>query len=160
MPSISRKSRRKSRKTISANSNNNIHSDPKEQLIVKFLVMTNMIKLFHWKTHNYAAHKASDELFSAFNGHMDKFVEVLLGKMNGKRINLTRVNSIPLIDFPIDSSFNENMVNEITSFKSYLVDLEKIELLDTPDMTNVDLWTIRDEILASLNQFLYLLSLK
>ena len=52
------------------------------------------------------------------------------------------------------------MEKEITSFKSYLVDLEKIELLDTPDMTNVDLWTIRDEILASLNQFLYLLSLK
>ena len=158
MHSLSRKTRRKTKKTISVN---NIYTnDPKQQLIIKFFIISNMIKLFHWKTHSYAAHKASDELFSAFNGHMDKFVEVLLGKMNGKRIDLTRVNSIPLIDFPIDSFFNENMEKEITSFKSYLVDLEKIELLDTPDMTNVDLWTIRDEILASLNQFLYLLSLK
>ena len=43
-----------------------------------------MIKLFHWKTFNYALHKASDEIYEKINEHMDRFrfMEVLLGKSN------------------------------------------------------------------------------
>jgi hypothetical protein len=138
MPLFSRKNKSKSR-------NHKKYTSPREQLIVQFLVVSNMIKLFHWKTHSYAAHKASDELFSSFNDNMDKFVEILLGKMNGERFDLTNVNTIPLIDFPIHSSI-ERMKKEIHLFRV--------------QMTNSDLLNIRDEILGSLNQFLYLLTLK
>jgi hypothetical protein len=151
MPLFSRKNKSKSR-------NHKKYTSPREQLIVQFLVVSNMIKLFHWKTHSYAAHKASDELFSSFNDNMDKFVEILLGKMNGERFDLTNVNTIPLIDFPIHSSI-ERMKKEIYSFKHFLVHLEKIHLFRV-QMTNSDLLNIRDEILGSLNQFLYLLTLK
>jgi hypothetical protein len=130
----------------------------KEQLIVRFLVFLNMVKLYHWKTYNYASHKASDELYKSFNDNMDRFVEVLLGKLNGERIDLTCVNRIPLIDFPIGGYFDERMKREIESFKEYLVNLEREPFMKT--MSNADLWTIRDEILASLNQFLYLLTFR
>ena len=33
-----------------------------------------MIKLFHWKTHSYSTHKATDELYSKLNDDIDKFV--------------------------------------------------------------------------------------
>ena len=130
----------------------------KEQLIVRFLVVLNMVKLYHWKTYNYASHKASDELYKSFNDNMDRFVEVLLGKLDGERIDLTSVNTIPLIDFPSGGHFDENMKKEIESFKEYLVNLNQEPFMKT--MSNADLWTIRDEILASLNQFLYLLTFR
>jgi DNA-binding ferritin-like protein len=49
-----------------------------------FFEMLLMIKLFHWKTFNYALHKASDEIYEKINEHMDRFrfMEVLLGKSN------------------------------------------------------------------------------
>jgi len=130
----------------------------KERLIIRFLVVLNMVKLYHWKTCNYASHKASDELYKSFNDNMDRFVEVLLGKMNGGRINLTSVKTIPLIDFPSGGDFNKKMKKEIESFKGYLVNLDNEPFMKT--MSNADLWTIRDEILASLNQFLYLLTFR
>jgi len=61
----------------------------KEEIVQKFLVLLNTVKLFHWKTTSFAAHKASDELYSSLNSNIDKFVEVLLGKLNGERVQLT-----------------------------------------------------------------------
>jgi hypothetical protein len=130
----------------------------KEEIVMKFLVVLNMTKLYHWKTHNYAAHKASDELYDVLNKNIDRFVEVMLGKINGERVNLENVKMIPLIDFPSGNHFDEDMKKEINHFKSYLVDLDNEPILKA--MSNSDLFTIRDEILAALNQFLYLLSLK
>jgi hypothetical protein len=38
------------------------------------LEMIMMVKLFHWKTHSYATHKATDELYSKLNEHVDQFI--------------------------------------------------------------------------------------
>ena len=130
----------------------------KEQIVIKFLVVLNMTKLYHWKTYNYAAHKASDELYEVLSKNIDRFVEVMLGKLNGERVNLENVKTIPLIDFPSGNHFDDDMISELTLFKSYLVELDNKPFLNS--MTNSDLFTIRDEMLASINQFLYLLSLK
>jgi len=130
----------------------------KEEIVTKFLVVLNMTKLYHWKTCNYSAHKASDELYDVLNKNIDRFVEVMLGKLNGERVNLENVKYISLIDFPTGKHFDDDMKREINNFKSYLVDLDNEPILKT--MSNSDLFTIRDEILAALNQFLYLLSLK
>ncbi len=48
--------------------------------------MLNTIKLYHWKTTSYSEHKATDELHERLSGHIDTFVEVLLGKMVPNRI--------------------------------------------------------------------------
>ena len=138
---------------------NKNHKDSfKEEIVKMFLVLLNMVKLYHWKTCSYAAHKASDELYDSLNKNIDKFVEVLLGKLNGKRVNLTNVKTIPLIDFPNGPSFDEDMKDEIMKVKKYLIDLDNNSFL--LEMSNSDLFNIRDEILGSLNQFLYLLSFK
>ena len=130
----------------------------KEQIVMKFLVVLNMTKLYHWKTFNYAAHKASDELHDVLSKNIDRFVEVMLGKLNGERVHLENVKSIPLIDFSSGNHFDDNIKSELNQFKSYLVELDNEPFLKS--MSNSDLFTIRDEILASINQFLYLLSLK
>ena len=49
------------------------------KLLETFFEITNTIKLYHWKTNSYSVHKATDELHERLSGHIDKFVEVLLG---------------------------------------------------------------------------------
>ena len=63
-----------------------------------FLEMLLMVKLFHWKTHSYATHKATDELHGKLNEHTDSFIVVLLGK-TGSRIDLMGHKTIRLIDW-------------------------------------------------------------
>jgi len=124
-----------------------------KQITVVFLEMLMMIKLFHWKTHSYATHKATDELYTSLNENIDKFIEVLLGK-TGLRIDLMGNKTISLIDL----NSQESLKLKIASFKSYLVGLDNNKALSS--MTNSDLLNIRDEILGNLNQFLYLLTFK
>ena len=122
-----------------------------EKIITKlFLEILLMIKLFHWKTSSYATHKATDELYSSLNENIDKFIEVLLGK-SGTRIDLTNIKTISLIDL----NSQEQLKSKINYFKHYLN-----KLTNNTKMNSSDLLNIRDEILADLNQFLYLLTFK
>ena len=124
-----------------------------KQITVVFLEMLMMVKLFHWKTHSYATHKATDQLYDSLNDNVDKFIEVLLGK-TGSRIDLMGKKSILLIDL----NSQESLKSKIVSLKNYLVGLDNNKALST--MSNSDLFNIRDEILADLNKFLYLLTFK
>jgi hypothetical protein len=122
-------------------------------VIPMFLEMINTIKIYHWKTSSFSTHKATDELFSDLNTKTDEFVEVMLGK--------SEMNRSSVLNFPMAkiSSFSTN--NEcrkiIGKYKQFLLDLPKNKNFSS--MSNVDLLAIRDEILAVLNKFLYLLSL-
>ena len=118
------------------------------EITVKFLETLLMIKLFHWKTHSFATHKATDELYGLLNEHMDKFIEVLLGKTE-TRIDLTSKKTIQLIDL----NSQEQLKQKVMEFKSYLVSLTNIN-----PMSSTDLLNIRDEILGDMNKFLYLLT--
>jgi len=122
-----------------------------QEITMIFLEVLLMIKLFHWKTHSFASHKASDELYGKFNENMDRFIEVLLGKTTS-RINLTQHKYLPLYDF----NNVDGVKIKMNEFKSYLVNLDNNIFMNK--MSNADLFTIRDEILADINQFLYLLT--
>ena len=124
-----------------------------KQITIVFFEMIMMVKLFHWKTHSYATHKATDELYASLNEHIDSFIEVLLGK-TGSRIDLMSNRTIKLIDL----NSQEQLKSKIMSLKNYLVSLDNSKALST--MSNSDLLNIRDEILGDLNKFLYLLTFK
>ena len=122
-----------------------------KEIVIKFIEMLNMVKIYHWKTHSYATHKATDELYEKLNKNIDSFIEVLLGK-GGNRIDLLNVKSIRFSDFRGVEEFKR----ELNRFKEYLISLS--ERKELKSMANYDLFTIRDDILADLNQFLYLLT--
>lgn len=124
-----------------------------QKIIIKFLEILNVVKIYHWKTRSYATHKATDELYERLNEHIDKFVEVLLGKNEG-RANLMKVESIPIEDFD-DIKFFKKKIN---SYKTFLIGLNKKKSFD--EKIDSDLFSIRDDILADFNQFLYLLTFK
>jgi len=141
-----KKSSRKNRSSYTLN-------EFQKEVTIVFLEMLMMVKLFHWKTYSYATHKATDELYESLNEHIDKFIEVLLGK-TGLRIDLMSNRTITLLDL----NSQEVLKSKITSIKSYLVGLDNNKALST--MSNSDLLNIRDEILGDLNKFLYLLTFK
>jgi len=135
------------------NSNSSTLASFQKEITIIFFEMLFMVKIFHWKTHSYAAHKASDELYDKLNSTIDHFIEVLLGK-SGYRTNLTKHKYIRLLDLNSQQDFER----EIQYFKGYLVGLNNNKAMQL--MSNTDLYNIRDEILGDLNQFLYLLSFR
>lgn len=140
-------------RNTSTSSRSSVYANFEREITMKFFEMILLIKLYHWKTHSYATHKATDELYTKLNEHMDKFMEVLLGKTS-MRIDLTRQKTLPLYDL---SNIDE-LISKVNEFKRYLVNLDNHKAMRT--MSNSDLFNIRDEILSDMNQFLYLLSFK
>ena len=122
-------------------------------VIPKFLEMINTIKIYHWKTSSYATHKATDDLFASLNTKTDEFVEVLLGKSEINRDKVLVFSGACIKSF----ATNGECRRIIEGYKTFLLDLPANKNFKA--MSNVDLLTIRDEIMAVLNQFLYLLTL-
>jgi hypothetical protein len=129
---------------------NNYANASKSHLVSVFLEMLNMVKLYHWKTHSYAQHKATDDLYSSLNANVDKFIEVLLGK-DAKRIKMME-KKIDLID-PVNVT---DFKSRIYEYREFLTDMN-VHFNETRDS---DLLSIRDDLLADINQFLYLMTFR
>ena len=121
----------------------------KRILIGVFMEMLHAIKLYHWNTHSYAEHKATDELHERLSSNIDKFVEVFLGK-DASRLRIMD-KKIRLLNAHNAHHFKER----IYEYREFMIGLSEC-LHKTEDS---DLLNIRDEILADLNQFLYLMTL-
>ncbi len=116
-----------------------------------FFHMREQVKLYHWQTHSYSRHKATDEVLEKLDQNIDQFVEVFMGKYGRPRMtpktatirvaNLTEVGAVKFIKLCI-----QELQGPIT------------KSLDAKRDT--DLLNIRDEMVADLNQLLYLFTLK
>jgi len=122
----------------------------KSHIVKIFIEMLNIIKLYHWKTHSYAEHKATDDLYDKLNSHIDKFIEVLLGK------DQTRVKMVERRIDLVDARDTKEIKTRIHEYREFLADMN----IYFDIKRDSDLLSIRDDILADLNQFLYLLSFK
>ncbi len=118
---------------------------PKVKIVEIFLGILNAVKLYHWNTFSFAKHKATDELYSRLNEHIDKFVEVMMGKTG---------HHIPEYNRQILAT-SGNFKEQIHNYRDFLMRLGDLLNKDT----DTDLLNIRDEILADINQFLYLMTL-
>jgi hypothetical protein len=109
--------------------------------------MKSTIELYHWKTKSYSVHKACGEIYEKLGHNIDRFVEVLMGKCK----NRIRIVEKKIILHNIENI--ESMKNKIVEYRNDLISID--HFLDKKD---TDLLSIRDEILADINQFLYFLS--
>ena len=125
-----------------------------QSIVTMFLQMLNTVKLYHWKTSSYAQHKATDSLYSDLNDSIDTFVEIMLGKNGGSRVDLTGTKSLPLMDYTDVADFKR----EVEKYKAFLSGMSNDAALSVS--VNSDLMNSRDEILGHLNQFTYLLTFK
>jgi len=112
-------------------------------IVTTLTQMLHAIKLHHWRTHSYSVHKATDNLHEALSEQVDSFVEKLLGSKH-TRATLTHMplhacNTLP------------ELKRRMEHYKRYLQGM--------PASLGTDLLNIRDELLGSLNQFSYMLTL-
>ena len=121
----------------------------KSDIVKMFLEVLNMIKLYHWKTHSFSQHKATDELYERISENTDKFIEVLMGK-DQSRIQMIE-SKIDLIDPNKLTDFKDR----IHKFREFLEDMN----IYFDKRNDTDLLNIRDEMLSDINQFLYLISM-
>ena len=119
------------------------------EVVAFFLEMLNTIKLYHWKTRSFAQHKATDELHERVEEHVDKFVEVMLGKKKDDRVKMIQ-KCLHIFDFSKKSDFR----NQIIEYREFLIRMSQFLNKER----DTDLLNIRDEIVGDINQFLYLLS--
>lgn len=119
--------------------------------IVHFLFhLQNNIKLYHWTTTSFARHKAADELVSAFIDLGDKFMEVYIGKYGRNQLH-KRDASIQLQHLD-----DKNVVKLLEDGIRFLLN----DLPKSLKKEDVDLYNLRDEMVATLNQTKYLFTLQ
>ena len=141
----------KNRKTVKKSPSK--ASSLKANIVRSFLEMLNAIKLYHWKTESYSQHKATDELHEKLSELVDQFVEVLLGKEQ-KSSHKNRITMVEKHMRMMDSTGERDFIEKIHHYRTALIDMNQF----LNKKTDSDLLNIRDEMLASINQFLYLLS--
>jgi hypothetical protein len=139
---ISKKSERKQK--------GGMKSDLVKVFVKRMLEVPPVIRLFHWKTDSYAAHKATDGLLETLNEIIDKYVETMLGKTNVK-LSMSDYKTLSL-ETPQTNDDLEKYVKDLIEF---LHDFHK----KIDQEYDTDLLNIRDEIIGDLNRFLYLLRL-
>jgi hypothetical protein len=115
-----------------------------------YLSLRNAIKVYHWNTLSYPRHKATDQLVETIDKLTDSFVEVYIGKYGRE----AALGSPMILDLP---GLDEKGV--ITFLKESIEWLtDRLPKLIKP--TDTDLLNIRDELLAAVNQCLYLFTLR
>ena len=115
-----------------------------------FFQMREQIKLYHWQTKVYSRHKATDGVIDALDEHIDKYVEVYMGKYGRPRLS-AQTNTIKLQNLSEGS---------IVKFIKACIKALTNDLARGLKPTDTDLLNLRDEMLGELDQLLYLFSLK
>ena len=115
-----------------------------------FFMMRSQIKLYHWQTKMYSRHKATDGVIEALDASIDKYVEVYMGKYGRMKMNSSTATTT------VKNLSESSIFNFIKRCIQYLNN----DLVKNLKETDTDLVNIRDEMLAELNQLLYLFSLK
>ena len=114
-----------------------------------FFAMRDQIKLYHWQTSVFARHKATDDVIGALDESIDKYVEVYMGKYG--RPNLTAKTNV----IHVKNMGEKEAVRFVKMCIQALLEVVPKGL----GPKDTDLLNIRDEMLAELNQLLYLFTL-
>lgn len=114
-----------------------------------FLEMQSNIRLYHWYTSSFARHKASDELVEAVVDLGDKFIESYIGRYGRPTMDKKNISMKLIIysDKEVSKYLNACMKYLEEEFPKHIKD------------SDVDLLSIRDELVAALTKTAYLFTL-
>jgi hypothetical protein len=151
------KKSKKAKKAKKNNNNNNTKNNQQllltnkagtnvlNEVVQEFFKHQLIIKLFHFQTQKYGAHKTSDKYLSKFLETYDTFLETaqgIYGRVSVKQCNLS-----------IDTVDDTSIFQLLDAFSKFLSNIE-----NTHNIVNTDLLNLRDEMLGATDQFKYLLT--
>ena len=115
-----------------------------------FFTLREQIKLYHWQTHLYSRHKATDMVIESLDKSIDQYVEIYIGKYGRPKVSkMTGTIRIQNLSETSIVRFIRNAIQYLT-----------YELTDGLKPTDTDLHNLRDEMLGEMNQLLYLFTLR
>lgn len=114
-----------------------------------FLGLQSQLRICHWQTKGLGRHQAFGGLYEALDPLIDTFLESAMGKY-GRFVLDDETKNIEL-----------NNLSEIDT-KSLIIKIREIlaGMSESLDPSDTDLLNIRDEMLAEVNKFAYLLTLE
>lgn len=105
--------------------------------------MLHVLKTYHWQTHSYAEHMATDRIHGELSALTDKFVEAWMGRRD---FRLPAAMTLRVQCYASPAAF-------LAQMRRYRVGLERLRL--EPELANV-----RDELVAALDTLFYLSRLR
>lgn len=108
------------------------------------------VKVFHWSTTSFAAHKASDDFVTAITEKMDKLIETLQASRS------RRIEMAPMSQIEISPHTELSIVIFLKNYRNWLYDDLTKALLEK----ETDLISLKDDMISDVNQLLYLLTFK
>ena len=118
--------------------------------IIYLLQIQNTIKLYHWMTTSYPRHVASDKLHDQLHTLIDQFVEVYIGKYDRPRLNTGDLK------LTCHNHNDKTITEHLDAIISYMTK----DIFNFIKEVDTDLISIRDDIIAAINQAKYLFTLK
>jgi hypothetical protein len=116
--------------------------------IQKLLNFQTEIRLQHWGTQSYSAHKALGKLYEGLDPLIDSFTEGLLGVKGRQEFK-------GISNLELNGAFKTNAKSVVDSLEEYLIN----EIPKEIDDSQTSLLNIRDEMLGLVQQTKYLLTL-
>jgi hypothetical protein len=116
------------------------------ELLKAFFLHQTTMKMLHFQTEFYGAHKAIDEYLEKFGGNFDRFMEVSQG--------IFGTTDLKKFDIKVKTQTDKSVDKNLKDFADLLTDLSKSH------DAHPDLLAVRDEMLADVNQLRYLLTFK
>lgn len=112
-----------------------------------FFQLRDQIKLYHWQTRIYARHTATDKAIGELDRIIDSYVEIYIGKYGRKR--LVGADAKISVNNLTEAGATRFITSAIRYCQSSLVKgLSKVH--------DTDLLNLKDELVGTLNQLLYL----
>jgi len=119
-----------------------------DKLVRFFLRLQANVKTYHWSTHSYARHVASDQLYNKLDSLVDRFIEVYMGKYGRPHVQAPEKQ----YKITITKMTDPEMFLYLQEISKYM--RKNAELFGTN--AHADLKNIMDEIQSVLSQTLYL----
>lgn len=116
------------------------------ELLLNLLQLKNQMKLYHWQTSLHSRHIASNKFLEKYSEVLDKLIEAYQGRYG--TIKLKNNNSIKISNIPDDK-----IIDFLKKMRDYLTDVAP-KLFNKNK--NGDLFSIRDEILETIDITIYL----
>jgi hypothetical protein len=126
---------------------NTINMTSVDEILMKCFEHQLMIKMLHFQSKKYGAHKALDAYLLLFDANFDRFMEALQGAVDN-RTELVQFN------LQIDVATDVTIQDRLTEFKISVLDA----FVNDNFNNNPGLLAIRDEMVADLDQLKYLLT--
>ncbi len=126
------------------------------EIATHFIHVLDNVRIYHWRTMNYAAHKASGDYYDSLDELIDNFMETM--QSNGPRVAMggNKNSTVTLMSMNKDDSISdllEKFADWLSKTLPGLVDKSGYKF-------GTDLQNIRDEMLSTTKRTLYLLTMK